>query len=162
MNQESSFTPFLSDIVTSDDLATRINEVTELNRLLYLVDTKSFTQRIADKVSPGLFKIILTLDQQKQLPTATSQLEDFFIALRSFLSKLPRMTLTIAFEPTESFIQSLADWFGKNLAGKTVLEILVKREIIAGVVIEYNGKYKDYSCAGQVEEGLKQILSTNI
>jgi len=162
MNQETSLISFLDDIITYGDLAARIDEVSELNRLLYLNDGKSFTARIADKISPGLFKIISSLEQAKQLPTTTSELEDFFLSLRSYLGKVPHVTLTLAFDPPESLVRLIADWFGKNLAAKTVLEIRVREEIIAGMIIEYNGKYKDYSKMGQLGEALRQVLSTNI
>lgn len=66
---------------------------------------------------------------------------------KSKLESLPTMNLTIAFEPTLSQIKTISD-----LLPDCILDLKTDHKIVAGVVISYLGKYKNYSFGPAYEQ----------
>ena len=61
------------------------------------------------------------------------------------VSTLPQVAITIAFEPDDSLLHNLSDWFLSNIKKQAVFDVKIDKSIVAGVIIFYNGKYFDYS-----------------
>ncbi len=68
------------------------------------------------------------------------------------------MKITLAFEPDDTFSNRINEVI-TNLAGKKiVLDVEVNHHIIAGIKIEYMGKFSDYSFETKTDEFLKKNL----
>jgi F0F1-type ATP synthase delta subunit len=61
--------------------------------------------------------------------------------------------LTIAFEPSEDFVNKLSKWFSSNVSESVVLNLHVEPELVGGVLINASGNYVDHS--------VKKKLKTN-
>ncbi|HEV2339959.1 MAG TPA: F0F1 ATP synthase subunit delta [Patescibacteria group bacterium] len=55
--------------------------------------------------------------------------------------------ITLAFHPTEKQLASIRDWFTEEIHQPVQLDITIDTNLIAGAIIEYNGKHKDYTIA---------------
>ena len=64
---------------------------------------------------------ILTLEKNKVLALTPSELEAYFVSLKAYLGKIPRVALTLAFTPSTEFIAVIGDWLSKNLGKKNIL-----------------------------------------
>lgn len=81
---------------------------------------------------------------------ANSELQGFIHKVIEKVNSLPVVDLTLAFEPDQSTLRDLSEWFILN--NKQVLfEIKIDKEIIAGAIIDYNGKHKDFSARSTFE-----------
>lgn len=65
--------------------------------------------------------------------------------LKDCLLELPVLRLTLAVEPTVEMVEKIADWAKKSLDEKVVLDFAVDENIIGGAVVEFKGKYGDFS-----------------
>lgn len=155
-DQEKHFAVFLENLLTIEDIRLLEDDIEAALALIYSTTSQVLSQKVSSKVSAGFQKIIAGLETNNILPSKNQEQEAFFLALRKYLKQIPIITLNLAFEPKREFIERLASWFSTNLSRKIVLNIEVRREIIAGVIIEYNGKYGDYSKSRQLDEVVRE------
>lgn len=64
---------------------------------------------------------------------------------------MPIVSLTLAINPTRSFLTGVQGWFSENLGKKAVLKLDVEPEIIGGVKIVCNDHYLDLSVAAKLD-----------
>lgn len=65
---------------------------------------------------------------------------------------MPVIYLYLAFAPTDKVVQNISQWFLSYLNIPVLLDFSIKKELIAGAVILYNGKYKNLSFQKKLEE----------
>lgn len=145
--KEESYKLFLKDVFLKEDLRDLIRQINGVLDTIYVDDKKTLMEKLTGKLPSHILDIIAGLFAKKILSGNPKEVEKYFISLNSYFNKIPTVILTIAFDPTAEFMQALSFWFEKNLGKKVVCDIVVRDEIIAGALVEYNGKYKDYSKA---------------
>lgn len=67
--------------------------------------------------------------------------------MKSDLEILPVMNMTVAFEPTLSQQKAIAEYLPD-----CIFDLKIDPKIIAGLVISYQGKYKDFSFKSAYEQ----------
>jgi len=145
--KEESYRLFVKDVFLSDDLKDLIRQIDSVLDTIYVDDKRVLMEKLTGKLPSHILDIIAGLFANKMLTANPKEVESYFVSLNSYLSKIPKVILTIAFDPSREFLKTLGFWFEKNLGKKIVCDIIVREEIIAGALIEYNGRYKDYSKA---------------
>ncbi len=145
--KEESFRLFVKDVFVSDDLKDLIRQIGGILDIIYVEDNKTLMEKLTGKLPSHILDIVAGLFAKKILSGNPKDAHQYFVSLNSYLAKIPTVRLTIAFDPTADFLQALNLWFEKNLGKKVVCDITVREELIAGALVEYNGKYKDYSKA---------------
>jgi hypothetical protein len=91
---------------------------------------------------------------------SVSDLKAFFDKLQENITKLPILSITLAFEPTEETLKLLDEWFMLNIKRHYVFDISVSPEIIAGTTINFNGKYLDCSIKTKFDKIIQDALVT--
>ncbi len=152
MNDRKTLALFLENVLTVEDLHLLESEIATTLELVYATTSPVLGSKIDGHVSPNFHQIVLGLEANNTLPSENREQEAFFVGLKKFLEQISRVTLNLAFEPKREFVQRVAGWFLTNLSQKVILDIKVKREVIAGAIIEYNGKYRDYSKSRELVE----------
>ena len=71
--------------------------------------------------------------------------------LEKKLRSLPEMKLEIAFSPNNDFIDKISRWLEKELDRKVILNITVNPKLVAGAIIEYQGNWRDFSAAKEID-----------
>ena len=145
--KEESYQLFVKDVFVSDDLKDLAKLIDQVIDLVYVEDRKTLIEKLSGKLPQDFFDIISSLFEKKILSDNFKENQNYFISLKSYLTNIPTVGLTIAFNPSVEFAKTLSLWFEENLGKKVVCDLIVREEIIAGVLIEYRGKYKDYSKA---------------
>src|SRR3990167_476546 len=145
--KEESYRLFLKDVFLTEDLKELIRQIDIVLDTIYVDAKRTLMEKLTGKLPGHFFDIIAGLYAKKILSGNPKDVEEYFVSLNSYLSKIPRVILTIAFEPSNEFIKTLSFWFEKNLGKKVILDIRVREDLIAGALVEYNGKFKDYSKA---------------
>lgn len=71
--------------------------------------------------------------------------KDKLAMLQEDLKKLPVIYLKLSFNATVRQLEGLNSWFKKNFAKTVILDVVIDRDILGGVVIQSEGKIWDYS-----------------
>lgn len=73
--------------------------------------------------------------------------EKELLGFKEKIESLPVFDLTVAFEPTASQLKTIGD-----LLPDCILDLKTDHKIVAGAVVSFNGKYKDYSFGPAYEQ----------
>lgn len=144
-------------VITYDELADLLNEIDKARSLIYQTDKKEFSARLEGRVAKEFYQGVKFLEEEKKLPTNLKELNDFFVAFKSYLRNLEQINLELAFEPSRDFLAKISSWFATTFGKKIILRIDVRPEIIAGVRIEYKGRYQDYSLSKAIDDYFQTI-----
>ena len=102
-------------------------------------------------------KLLRLLHEKK-----VTNLKSFFQTLIKEISDLAQVNLNFAIEPNESMLRAISQWFQVNLNQQILIEYHVDKNLIAGVAINYQGKFKDYSIKLKFDEIVKQRTDSNL
>jgi uncharacterized protein YuzE len=86
------------------------------------------------------------IDNFKEMKT--KQILDF---LKDSFSKFKFVSITLAFEPSNKFLQNIKVWLEKNMEEKVLVDLTINRKIIGGAVVIANNRYKDYSISSKIK-----------
>ncbi|TSC75984.1 MAG: hypothetical protein G01um101430_154 [Parcubacteria group bacterium Gr01-1014_30] len=92
--------------------------------------------------------LILVLDEiaQKKLKNEVD------LKLEKKLKSLPEIKLEIAFSPKDNFLNKISEWLEKESGQKVILNLTINPKIVAGAIIEYQGNWRDFSLAGEIDK----------
>lgn len=94
------------------------------------------------KDTPVRAETLAELEMRKATqPDAGKLLADW----RSEIEKLQVLNLRIAFEPNWASLTKIWQWANVNLGPGVVLDIDCDFRLIAGAIVTWKGKYRDYS-----------------
>jgi F0F1-type ATP synthase delta subunit len=112
----------------------------EINKINNLVITKEQRDNYINKLDQ-LIESAYTIKSGKRTTANPEANIKELTDVKNYLLKLPMINLTLAFDPSADFLKKLAAWFNK----KVILDINIKPKIIAGLIIETNGRHHDLS-----------------
>lgn len=123
------FEKIAEEIITEDDFVSFIEEVN--------------SRRLGEKFSEYLE------EPEKD--------EDFFKKLKNYLEKIPRLKLEIAFNPSLEFLRRIKRRFEEENGRQVILDITINPGIVGGAIIEYEGRYRDFSLSEKMNLSVSQI-----
>lgn len=134
------YSEILSNIHTTTDVQMLREEVERLTVSFY-------------KTKDGTFEEVL---EKNVRGWVSSELKNLFAAegaerpevLKSLMEELNGLTplkLTLGFEPSQSAIGKIYDWLKQNVGENVVLDIGHNPTILAGAIVDFRGKYGDFS-----------------
>jgi F0F1-type ATP synthase delta subunit len=146
---------FMTTKAEANDFLSRLNATTEklfqTNFNLHKVLTEQFGVTKSDRFLSLLLNNNINAES---LPAV----KDFLHKLQEQVTQLPVLSITIAFEPSQQTLASLSEWFLVNLKKQMLFDITVDKRLVAGAMINYNGKHLDFS----VQPVFKRILANTL
>ena len=88
-------------------------------------------------------------------------LKEFVDKIQKKISELPIVHLKIAFEPKESTLKQVSEWFLINLQKQIIIDVLIDKNILAGTIINYDGKHFDLSVKNRFSEIISETIEKN-
>ncbi|HSA83478.1 MAG TPA: F0F1 ATP synthase subunit delta, partial [Patescibacteria group bacterium] len=79
------------------------------------------------------------------------EIDHFLSRLRDDIQTIPRLTLTLSFEPTLELIKAINEWVIVNLKAAIILDFEVDNKLVAGAKVAYKGKIVDHSLQKRME-----------
>ncbi len=138
-------------IRTKEDLVFYLEQIAKAIELTSREPEKKLSEKLEGKIDQNLEEILLKFSEQKD--TADIQEIIFFLELlRNYLISIPQVKLNIALFPEEELLAKILNWFENNLGKKVILDIVVNPRIVAGAIIEYQGRISDFSLAKNIKE----------
>jgi len=151
------FTPFANNVYDTNGMYLLIEQLEGLKRFLFKgkqgeVVGEMITAKAGTFVSSNMASILGQLETLGLEPIGDEKQLQFLDAIIAYLQNMPRVKVTLAFEPSITFIERLNSIISKEIGQKVVLDISIDQFIFAGAVFEYEGKVKDYSLGQQVND----------
>ncbi len=78
----------------------------------------------------------------------------------TYLKTLPVVKITLAFEPDDQFTNAVNQVISDGAGQKVILDVSVNHHIVAGIQMEYQGKFGDYSYEAKTDQYLKERLAS--
>lgn len=142
-----NFEKLTEDIITKQDLLYLLDDINQAQDLIYQ-EEKKFGENLEGKLKEILKEQDFS-NREKQ--------DEFLSQLKTRLEDIPQVKLTLAFPPSESFLEETSHELENEIGTKIIIDLTVKPEIIGGAIIEYGGNYLDFSLAKQIS----QFLTSN-
>ncbi len=136
---------------TTEDLAGLGDEIDVITQSLYHVELYKLEDALSQFVRIRVAKEIRKLIQANSL-SGKDEIKQFFADAYRTISGLPILRLTLAFEPSESVINTLSYWVRTNLDSGILLDLSMDRSILGGAIIVYSGKFYDFSLRKNLNE----------
>lgn len=145
MQNEKTYSDALLTLVKTRDEANLLySEIEELEKTIFKTDPNIFNTTLQSGVRATTANFINSA-------MAGQDKAEFFKNIKEVISSLAYIELKIAFEPTMETLYKLSDWTRKNINPMVCLDIKIDKRILGGVVITYNGKFKDYSLVNEID-----------
>jgi hypothetical protein len=141
------YSEILDRIRTKTEADLLIQEVDLLLSSLYGAEEGSFEETLKNSVRLGVASVI-----RKEISRSDIGKEEFLEGLKKQIGKLNVLRLVIAFEPTESNVNRIHEWVKENIGNSVIPDIVCDQSVLAGAVIIYKGKYKDFSLRRVLEK----------
>jgi F0F1-type ATP synthase delta subunit len=135
-----NYSQIIESLHTKEDVDLFDAEIDELLEGLYESDSESFERVLEEKVRMRIAEQLKDMIQRSEIPE-----EEFLKNLKKELVKIKVLRVTVAFEPTYAAVKRISQWVKQNISNHTVIQTIYDKDIIGGVVIEYEGNYHDYS-----------------
>lgn len=158
------------DLITSlktirdvDDLS---SEIDMLMSTLFRSE-KASLEKALSSISEDLAKKVTEIFVKNNLDmTDKEEVRDFLDTLKDLIKKFKVIKLTLAFDPTRETIENIHEFVSENIGIGYILDIEVSENVLAGAVIIFNGKYKDFTLRKNLEEAFelkrKEILPNRV
>lgn len=151
---EDFFSQISQEVITQEDLLSFLDDINTTKKAIFQDPSKPLLQKIQNKTSRGFQEILKQLLATPLFRGKRKQIE-FLDELRNYLLSLPKIKLTLAFQPNKEFLKQISEWLQKEVGQKIVLNIFVNPHIVGGAIIEYKGRYLDFSLIKEIQQFLK-------
>ena len=155
---KKEFTLFTTGIYDTKGLYRLIDQLSSINKNLYHNLPGTIVSKTKGFLSPGLETIFGYIEEQGLEPEGDATQKQFLEQIIAELKAVVLVKITLAFEPDDSFTVKLNESISELAGEKVILDIIVNHHIVAGAVVEYKGKFKDYSLEPKVNGYLKEAL----
>lgn len=145
------FAKIIKEIYTKEDLLFYLEEIDSAIDLILKEPKKSGFEKLKEKIATPLFNLLAEVkEKEKQYREPKDQV--FFLELlKKFLISLPKVKIEMAIEPERETLIKISDWFERELGKKFILDVKINPKILGGLIIEYNGKWRDFSLAKKLK-----------
>jgi hypothetical protein len=141
----------LQYIQTKDHLDEFISNLRTLSLNLFKTSSSKdpldgFDYRFIETFKKILYEKNYQLDDlTKNSASDKGKFESVIKSLMVELSSADVLSITLAFSPTQHFIEKMHSWCSANVCENLVISINEDSHIMGGVILSYKGNYRDYS-----------------
>jgi hypothetical protein len=127
--QEVVIEKFLEKIKTKEDLENYIEHIEELSAWIYKGGGGPISEKVKGKVNEEFRQVVITLEKTVGIPSARRAQSEFFKRVSKSLESLPSVKLTIAFLPSDEFLEKMIVWLDKQILAGPFLNMRASIEI---------------------------------
>lgn len=131
-----------------EDVISILEEIAEIEQLIF----KSKNLLSEKTKNDILHQFFLKLEREGKVDLDLKKQFEFLEELKNYLQNLPVLKMEIAFFPPKKTIEKFSDWLKKEVGKKFILDIYFNQKIVGGAILEYGGKYKNFSLAKEIDK----------
>jgi F0F1-type ATP synthase delta subunit len=140
MQNEQIYSEIIKLIKTRDDF-------NAMNKELQSIEETLYEPKVNVEFSPLILELL-----------KSNSKEIILAEIKKRLSSIKFVNLTLSFAPSQDMIERISNWLGKSVPQNIALDIKIDPEIVGGAVIEFDGKYFDYSLKNKLDNILKNYV----
>jgi F0F1-type ATP synthase delta subunit len=153
------FEDFAKKIITKEDLIFFLDQINLAEQFLFKDKNIPLVEKLKGKVDEDFKNLIEKLENENVITKDAEKNRIFFENLKNYLLKITQIKIEIAFKPSRKFIEKISLWLEKNFGEKIIVDLYFNPEIVGGAIIEYKGKYLNYSLAKKIDELISKRIS---
>lgn len=144
------------------DLITSLKTTREVDDLSSEIDILMSALFRSEKASLEKALTSIAIDSAKKITeiflknnldmTDKEQVSDFLYTLKDLIKKFKVIKLILAFNPTRATIENIHGAVSENIGIGYILDVEIDESVLAGAVVMFNGKYKDFTLRKSLEE----------
>lgn len=157
--EPSAFVAFANSVNTLSDMFRLFDQLEELKRLLFKDKAGSISEKAGFSLPGNLAPIFKDIQTSGLEPQGDLEQQRFLDSIIEYLKKLPVVSVTLAFEPTDSFVGKLKNEISTLCGSKVILDLVVNQYIMAGAIFEYKGRRKEYILKDKLEGVIARLTS---
>lgn len=146
------YSDILSNIKTVDEANRFASEIDTLLDALFKTQGNAFEKALNSISIPNKQTLKEAFLKDNVSFEDKTMIKEYLIGLKERVQKLRVLKLSLGFAPSEDSIDKLFTWVLKNQGVGVILDIKEDKKIIGGAIIEFEGKYKDFSLKKKLEE----------
>lgn len=143
------------DVLIYFDLITSLKTTQEVASFISEIDTFMLEKTLDSISTSSAKKITETFSKNKLDINNKDVVTGFFEILKDLLKKFKIIKLVLAFDPTHKTIENIHNFVKNNVGIGYILDIEVSQDVLAGAIVIYNGKYKDYTLRKSLEDAFE-------
>lgn len=139
-------------IRTTDERDMLLSEIDHLLPALFRPTNNRLQTVLADETRKETKDAFLAIWEQQNISLTDHQkLQVSLHELRDYLLSCPILALVLAISPTEKMLTDTCIWIRANVHPLILLAISIDRGIVGGVLMTFEGIYKDYSLRSRLD-----------
>jgi len=153
---EEIFEILAQKIITKEDLIFFLEEISLLEGMVFKDTETPLLERAKGKIREEFRNELQELEKNGIILTSANQQFSFFDELKKYLAKIPHLKLEIAFSPSQSFLLRIKKWFKEKNHQEVILDVTINPNVVGGAIIEYQGYFRDFSLAKEINKLISQ------
>jgi F0F1-type ATP synthase delta subunit len=155
MEKSNNQLKILSALITKTDLFDLEEKIEILTSLLGKIDT-NYEAQIKAVLDNDSYDALTKDFQDLNLKlNSSTDLEKYLNLIKEKVQSFKFLKLTLAINASEELVETISYWITKNIGQMVLIDLNFDKSIIAGGLIEYEGKYKDFSIKSKLEKYFK-------
>jgi hypothetical protein len=134
------FDQILSKIQTTEDQEEVVNEIEILLKSLYQDKGLGFESVLSTSVRAWLASLL-----RQEFSKEDIDKEAFLINLKNIITDIPKVHLTLAFEPSQDALNRIVGVIRSSIGGNVIVSLRRDPYLIGGVEIIFEGEYRDFT-----------------
>ena len=152
----SIYFDIITSLKTTGEVESFVGEIDTL-MLKFFESEEVSPEKMLDSISEGSSLKIRQVFAKNNLNFNNREtVSKFFKTLKELIKKLKAIKIVLAFDPSAKTIENIHNFITDSLGIGYILEIEVFREILAGAIVIFNGKYIDFSLRKRIEDTFKE------
>lgn len=139
---EQDLIAFFTTKAQANEFVSRLTAIEDQIYETHFSLEKAVGQQLGIQKSDKFLKLMRENNVASDSPAA---IKEFLGKMKKTIASLPMISLTIAFEPADSTLHALNDWFVMNCKKQFLLDLTVDPKLIGGAIVKYNGRFIDCS-----------------
>lgn len=147
-------TEFITTKQQANDFSARL---ANLAGSIYELDT-NLEKALQEQLGFQKKEKFMTLLRDNDIPLDSNQeITKFLEGIIKEISSMPEVSITIAIEPDEEILKTIADWFLLNLKKQVLIKTIVNSQLIAGAKVDFQGNHAEFT----IEKTMNTLYSAN-
>ena len=158
-NYQQAFAAFANTVYDLPSVTRLLDELRLVERSLFKEKPGTISAKAKDYITGRIISIFEEIELAGLEPADDRGQLELLRDVIAYLSNLPQVKVTLAFDPTASFINRLNGQISDQTRTKVILDVVVDDHIIAGAIFEYGGKISESTLQNKLELTLSTLIA---
>lgn len=154
------FEELVKKIRTKEELIFFLEEIARVRQIIFKDKEELLSKKAEGKASEELKNSLEKLEKEGVISKNPGQQSLVLGELEKYLLSFKEIKLEIAFPPNDDVIERISQWLEKELGQKAILNLIINPKIVGGAIIEYQGNWRDFSLAKEIDKSISQKTSS--